>query len=256
MMYPSLISAVRGLEKYSVITKCGYYNSKAFYSLSTQLNDGTYLNIAAVDHETVDKLNESRLILERSPYAEFYSSKTDDNLNNLINPYKPGNFDFIGPHILPKSGQELTNSEEIIKYWYDNLEGVIELRKNLIAYLIKNWKQPLFECKFDNNVTYLNKSEEYDTLESFYTANKHLFNKEMKCIFDNIKMFDENNPGMLNSAQYSEIINHIIFKESFEENLITKLVNLIDTKVDPLNKETDGDGLANILLNFFNDLIN
>jgi hypothetical protein len=105
-------------------------------------------------------------------------------------------------------------------------------------------------------VTYLNQSEEYDTLESFYNSKKHLFSREMKCIFDNIKIFADNNPGILDSTKNWEIVNHIIFKEAYEETLIQKLVNLIDTKVDPLNKETDGDSLVGDLLNFFNDLIN
>lgn len=77
----------------------------------------------------------------------------------------------------------------------------------------------------------------------------------MKCIFDNIKMFFENNPGILDSTQNLEIINCIIFKEAYEETLLQKLVNLIDVKVDPLNKETDGDGLVSNLWDFFNDLI-
>lgn len=138
MMYPSLISAVRGLEKYLIITKCGYYNSRAFYSLGTRLDDGTYINVIAVDQETIDELDESNIILERSPYNEFYSSQTDKNLDSLINPYKPDNFNYLGPHILPKDGQELTSAKEIIKYCHDNPEGFIELRKNLAVYLIKN----------------------------------------------------------------------------------------------------------------------
>lgn len=143
----------------------------------------------------------------------------------------------------------------MFKYWYDNHEGVVELRKNFVAFLIKNWNKPLFECKFDNNITYLKPLEDGETLESFYDKNKHLFSNEMKCIYDNIKMFYENNPGILDSVQNLEIINHIIFKEAYEETLLQKLVNLIDVKVDPLNKETDGDGLVNNLWDFFNDLI-
>jgi hypothetical protein len=60
-------------------------------------------------------------------------------------------------------------------------------------------------------------------------------------------MFFENNPGILDSTQNIEIINHIIFKEAYEETLLQKLVNLVDVKVDPLNKKTDGGGLANNL---------
>lgn len=143
----------------------------------------------------------------------------------------------------------------MFKYLYDNPEGIVELRKNFVVYLIKNWKQSLFECKFDNNVIYLKPLENGETLESFYDKNKYLFNNEMKCVFDNIKMFFENNPSILDSTQNLKIINHIIFKEAYEETLLQKLINLIDVKVDPLNKETDGDGLVNNLWDFFNDLI-
>jgi hypothetical protein len=84
--------------------------------LGTQLKDGTYINVIAVDEENIDKSDDSNIILERELHEKFYSPGTDENLNNLINPYKFDNFTYFGPHILPKDGQELTSAKEMFKY--------------------------------------------------------------------------------------------------------------------------------------------